>query len=168
MRAARWLVVVSSVTVALVAACGGDDESGQGTPPLEPASGIVDDAGQTDTTSDAGGGNATDASAPSDVGASQSYSGQATYYKATGTGACGQAISDSQLVGAMNKAQYGKSVCGKCVSIKGPNGTVVVKIQDECPGCAYGDIDLSSTAFAKIAKLSDGRVKITWSFVACP
>lgn len=46
--------------------------------------------------------------------------------------------------GAMNKAQFGGS-CGKCVAITGATRRrVVVKIVDECPECAYGDIDLST------------------------
>jgi expansin (peptidoglycan-binding protein) len=45
---------------------------------------------------------------------------------------------------------------------------VVVRIVDLCPGCGLGDLDLSMTAFAKIAPLSRGRVPITWHFVPCP
>lgn len=94
--------------------------------------------------------------------------GEATYYNASGTGACGTAITDDQLLAAINDEQYTKANCGRCVSVTGPNGTVVVKIVDKCPGCDRGDLDLSSTAFAKIAKLSAGRVKITWHFTDCP
>jgi expansin (peptidoglycan-binding protein) len=71
------------------------------------------------------------------------------------------------MVAAMNKAQYAKSVCGKCILVTGPKGTVKVRIVDLCPGCASGDVDLSEEAFAKIALLSAGRVKISWSFVTC-
>ena len=67
----------------------------------------------------------------------------------------------------MNGAQYQKSLCGQCVLVTGPKGTVKVRIVDLCPGCAMGGLDLSSQAFAAIAALSAGRVKITWHFVPC-
>ncbi|AKV04122.1 extracellular endoglucanase precursor [Labilithrix luteola] len=96
------------------------------------------------------------------------YSGQATYYDANGTGACGFPASTDYYVVAMNKAQYSKSICGQCIHVKGPNGEVTVRIVDLCPGCSSGDLDLSMTAFKKIAPLSAGRVNVSWSFVPCP
>jgi len=72
------------------------------------------------------------------------------------------------MVGAMNATDYGTADwCGGCVEVKGPSGTVTVRIVDQCPGCAKGDIDLSREAFMKIAPLSAGRVDITWNQVAC-
>ena len=38
---------------------------------------------------------------------------------------------------------------------------------DRCPECKHGDIDLSTDAFIKIAKLEDGRVPIKWCFIPC-
>lgn len=164
MRRTEWLATL--FVLGLVAAACGDDDAGselvEGPPPsttteANDASTPVSDAAPP--SSDA----AAEASAPGET-----YNGEATYYNANGTGACGQPTSNSALVGALNGAQYSKANCGRCASIKGPLGAVVVKLLDKCPGCSYGDIDLSSTAFQKIAKLADGRVKITWSFVACP
>jgi len=97
------------------------------------------------------------------------YLGEATWYDAHSANACGMSLAGSDyMVAAMNGDQYKKSLCGTCARIKGPDGEVTVKIVDLCPGCSMGDIDLSEEAFAKIADLDDGRVKITWSFVACP
>jgi expansin (peptidoglycan-binding protein) len=104
----------------------------------------------------------------SDAGAPPEQTGEATYYNATGTGSCGVPFPSDYLVAAMNQAQYQKSYCGKCVSVTGPNGTVVVRILDLCPGCKPGGLDLSETAFKQIADLSAGRVPITWHFVSCP
>lgn len=151
--------------VLLASACS-DDDGGElvGSPPAE-------DAGNSGTTStEAGAPSVPDASPPLADAAPQgeAFNGEATYYNANGTGACGQPTQNSALVGALNGAQYSKANCGRCASIKGPLGNVVVKLQDKCPGCDHGDIDLSSTAFQKIAKLSDGRVKISWSFTTCP
>ncbi len=160
----RRLFSLLAPCVLLASACS-DDEGGDfvGTPP--------EDAGASGTTSSEA--DATPppdaAPPPEDAGApAEVFSGEATYYNANGTGACGQPTQNSALVGALNGAQYSKANCGRCASIKGPLGTVVVKLQDKCPGCDFGDIDLSSTAFQKIAKLSDGRVKISWSFTTCP
>lgn len=154
-------------------ACGGEDSGTPEDPATEGPSG--GDGGTSPPSSADGSAPSGDAStgdsgvdSGADGGAAEVFSGEATYYNATGTGACGQATQDSALVAALNGAQYSKANCGRCASIKGPNGTVVVKLLDKCPGCSFGDIDLSTTAFSKIAKLSAGRVKITWSFVACP
>src|SRR5262249_8486509 len=95
-------------------------------------------------------------------------SGEATYYNAEGSGACGIKMPADYLVAAINDEQYSKANCGRCVAVTGPKGTVVVLVQDKCPGCDSGDLDLSTTAFKKIADLSAGRVKIKWHFVDCP
>ncbi|KAK9763683.1 hypothetical protein K7432_009425 [Basidiobolus ranarum] len=100
------------------------------------------------------------------------YSGDGTYYSpSVGTSACGTTSADTELVAAINAPQWGASAnpnnspsCGKCAKVTGPNGTVTVKIVDKCPSCAYGSLDLSPTAFSKIASLDAGRVQITWSY----
>lgn len=156
------------VCASFVAACGSDDasdERGRG------VLGAPVDGGATTPGSD--GGSKADAAsdaatAGDDAAVGPEYSGEATYYDADGTGACGFAASNDFMVAAINDEQYSKANCGKCVEVTGPNGTVVVRIVDKCPGCDSGDLDLSQTAFSKIAKLSAGRVKITWHFVACP
>lgn len=72
------------------------------------------------------------------------------------------------MVAAMNHTDYAASaVCGACVAIDGPNGSVKVRIVDQCPECPQGDIDLSPEAFQLIAALEQGRVPITWSYVSC-
>jgi expansin (peptidoglycan-binding protein) len=95
--------------------------------------------------------------------------GIATYYAATGDGACGFGPSPNDLdVAAMNVGQWaGSAVCGECVAIVGPKGNVTVRIVDECPDCQTGQLDLSQQAFAQIADVSAGRVSITWTPVAC-
>ncbi|KAG2200001.1 hypothetical protein INT47_000351 [Mucor saturninus] len=101
---------------------------------------------------------------------SSGYSGDATYY-GTGMGSCGHDSSDSDYIVALNYGQMNNGanpnnnpLCGKKITAKGPNGSVIVTIVDTCPGCAYGDLDLSPAAFAKIADMARGRVPITWSF----
>jgi expansin (peptidoglycan-binding protein) len=72
------------------------------------------------------------------------------------------------MVAAMNNTDYANSaVCGGCILVTGPNGSVTVRIVDRCPECAPGDVDLSAEAFALIANPVDGRVPISWYDVAC-
>lgn len=97
------------------------------------------------------------------------FSGEGTYYDADGSGNCSfEASPDDLMVAAMNATDYDHAAwCGSCVAVSGPNGEVTVRIVDQCPGCAEGDLDLSREAFAKIAALSAGRVPITWRPVPC-
>jgi expansin (peptidoglycan-binding protein) len=175
------------VLVALASALSCSDPEG---PDFENrnARGADDDGGASSSTSSSSGGGsssgngssggntATDVSTSKDTGATPlpdggstvEYSGEATYYDANGTGACGFPANPSEVnVAAMNKAQYSKAVCGRCALVTGPNGTVKVRIIDLCPGCSMGDVDLNRDAFKAIAPLSAGRVKIKWRFVTC-
>lgn len=98
------------------------------------------------------------------------HSGEATYYDfADGSGNCGfPATPDDLMVGAMNAVDYaGSAVCGACVRIDGPAGSVDVRIVDQCPECPAGDIDLSPEAFEKIAAIEQGRVPISWTYIPC-
>jgi expansin (peptidoglycan-binding protein) len=96
------------------------------------------------------------------------FTGEATYYDADGSGNCSFEAGGDLMVGAMNGVDYdGATWCGSCVAVTGPQGEVIVRIVDQCPGCAEGDVDLSREAFGKIAALSAGRVPITWRPVAC-
>lgn len=95
-------------------------------------------------------------------------SGEGTYYNADGTGACSFDATTDLRVAAMNATDYGTAEwCGACVEVSGPTGTVTVRITDECPGCAKGDLDLSPEAFGMLSPLSAGRIPITWHEVPC-
>ncbi|HEY5934469.1 MAG TPA: expansin EXLX1 family cellulose-binding protein [Kofleriaceae bacterium] len=95
--------------------------------------------------------------------------GEATYYDANGSGNCSFDPSSDLMVAAINGVDYDNAKwCGACLAVTGPDGEVTVRVVDQCPGCAKGDLDLSREAFAKIAPLSAGRVDITWRSVACP
>ena len=95
------------------------------------------------------------------------HSGQATYYEATGEGACGfDASPDNLMVAAINELDYHNSLpCGTYIQVSGPDGEIIVRIVDYCPTCDSGDIDLSEEAFALIAEPVLGIVPITWSYV---
>ena len=95
--------------------------------------------------------------------------GVATYYDATGAGACSFDATPADLdVAAIDMPEWNDSApCGECAAVTGPNGSVTVRIVDLCPGCETGHLDLSMEAFAKIADVSAGRVPITWQVVPC-
>jgi len=95
--------------------------------------------------------------------------GYATYSNEKG-GVCDGVASGLPAV-AMNAAQFGDgATCGQCVQIQGTgNGAgktpvstapYIAVINNICPQCAVGDIDLQESG--------DGKFGITWSFVACP
>ena len=96
------------------------------------------------------------------------HQGIATYYDATGAGACLFDPSPQDLlVAAMNAEEYDTAaVCGAYVYVTGPQGAVTVRIVDLCPECQAGHLDLSREAFAQIAELPQGRVPITWQLVS--
>ena len=96
------------------------------------------------------------------------HQGIATYYDATGAGACSFDPSPQDLmVAAMNAEEYNNAaVCGAYVYVTGPQGAVTVRIVDLCPECQAGHLDLSREAFAQIAELPQGRVPITWQLVS--
>ncbi len=95
--------------------------------------------------------------------------GIATYYGATGAGACLFDESPQDLmVAAINAEQWQESAwCGACVDVVGPSGQVRVRIVDLCPKCKTGHLDLSPQAFEQVAELSLGRVEISWQMVEC-
>ena len=96
------------------------------------------------------------------------HTGIATYYDATGAGACSFDPSPNDLmVAAMNNDEYNNAAyCGAYVQVNGPKGTVTVRIVDLCPECHTGHLDLSRQAFATIADLPQGVVSIAWRVVS--
>lgn len=158
--------VLALPLVVVVACSSGDDPLPSALEQAMVDGGAEQDGAQGDAKSPS-----SDASADapaSDAATGTVYSGQATYYNADGSGACGFKATPNDLdVAAMNGSQYKKSWCGQCVLVTGPNGVVKVRIVDLCPGCAFGGLDLSKQVFEAIAALSAGRVKITWHAVPC-
>jgi expansin (peptidoglycan-binding protein) len=98
------------------------------------------------------------------------HSGVATFYStADGAGAClyDRNTADPNIA-ALNVSDWaGSAWCGACADVTSATGTVRVRIVDECPDCAVGQLDLHPDAFAKLAPVSAGRVPIDWTFVAC-
>lgn len=94
--------------------------------------------------------------------------GYATYYtEASGGGNClFDPTPNDLMVAAMNPVDYaGSDICGATVLIRGPRGSVTVRIVDQCGGCPEGSIDLSPAAFSQIADLALGIVPIKWKLI---
>jgi expansin (peptidoglycan-binding protein) len=113
---------------------------------------------------------------PADLGAPKA--GVATFYDANGTGNCGFDASPKDLmVVALNKQRYweGSALCGACLNVAGPKGSVVVRVVDSCPvdtpevdcGDSGADLDLSKEAFEKVGTPKNGRESVTFQMVPC-
>lgn len=98
-------------------------------------------------------------------------SGKATFYDLAGTtGNCSfpSAPADDLFV-ALGPEQYAAGAsCGSFLDVTGPKGTVRVKVFDSCPECEPGHLDLSRTAFRKIADEVQGIVPVTYRTVTDP
>ena len=96
------------------------------------------------------------------------HQGIATYYNASGDGACMFGPSpDDLMVTAMNAEEYDNAAyCGAYLQVVGPKGSVNVRVVDLCPECQTGHLDLSREAFTQIADLYLGRVDITWQLIS--
>jgi expansin (peptidoglycan-binding protein) len=148
--------VLVGLLVTSIAACGSD-------PPASEGSSSSSSSGSSGETSSGGGG-----SGSSTVFSSEQKTGIATFYDADGSGNCSYDKASDLDVAAFNFPEYAKSAaCGSCIAISGPKGAVTIRIVDSCPGCEEHHIDLSASAFAKIADPEAGRVPITYQTVAC-
>jgi expansin (peptidoglycan-binding protein) len=95
--------------------------------------------------------------------------GEATYYDAfLQPNACGLPLTSDQYVVAVTEAVFdGSAVCGRCLRITGPLGSVVARITDYCVGTGCRDLDLSPNAFAAIGDPLDGIIPVGWESVSC-
>lgn len=103
------------------------------------------------------------------------FGGEMTYYGAgqDSRGACGgnrlPTGPGGLMTVAINSPQWnGGELCGRCIKVTSwgvgaganpPPSTFVAAINNLCPECKYGDIDL--------AQNGDGRWKVEWEFVPC-
>lgn len=104
----------------------------------------------------------------------ESRTGRMTWYDDAGYGACGTQINAAteDLV-AVSYAWWTSAnpnqddLCkGISVEVTYNGRTITVPVRDKCPACAAEHIDLSKSAFQKLANLDLGVVSgITWKFV---
>ncbi|MEU0501087.1 expansin EXLX1 family cellulose-binding protein [Nocardia sp. NPDC005998] len=96
--------------------------------------------------------------------------GEARYY-AFGPGvACSfTGLPTSGFYVGISTAEYAHAdLCGAYLDVHGPLGDVRVLIADRCPGCAPGQLDLSTAAFEQIADRSDGVAQVRYAVVRDP
>jgi expansin (peptidoglycan-binding protein) len=73
------------------------------------------------------------------------------------------------LFAALPPAEYASAAaCGGYLQVSGPDGSVRVKVIDQCPDCASGHIDLSEAAFSRLAPLSAGLINVSYAPVSDP
>jgi expansin (peptidoglycan-binding protein) len=94
----------------------------------------------------------------------------ATHYVLQGLSNCSYPSPPADgLYVALSPSEYrSAAACGGYLQVSGPDGSVRVKVVDQCPGCAAGHIDLSESAFAKIAPLSAGLVHVSYTLLSDP
>ena len=148
-----WCVIMVCVWISV--GCRDDGSDG--------ASGTSQSENQGSEYADPGGTGAS----PADL--DETFEGVATYYDADGSGACMFDADPSDIhVAALTKEQWASAGwCGACADATGPDGTVRVRIVDQCPGCKHGHLDMHPEAFDQIAARRLGIVDITWQFVSC-
>jgi hypothetical protein len=105
------------------------------------------------------------------AGGAGGTSGQtATHYVLQGLPNCSYPGPPSDgLYVALPPSEYASAAaCGGYLQVSGPDGSVKVKVIDQCPDCAAGHIDLSEAAFARLAPLSAGLINVTYTSVTDP
>jgi len=98
-------------------------------------------------------------------------SGRATYYgNAAPGGACSfPAPPADHLTTAAGPADYAQAAaCGGYLEVTGRRGTIVVKVDNLCPECEPGHLDLSTEAFARLDALGAGVTPISFHQVVDP
>ncbi|KAF8994190.1 RlpA-like double-psi beta-barrel-protein domain-containing protein-containing protein [Cyathus striatus] len=101
----------------------------------------------------------------------RSISGDVTYfYRESGLGACGIYNSNTDFIAAVSASYFdafpgyaggnpnANPLCGRTIQVDYQGRVVNVKVTDRCVGCAYGDVDLTPSAFTQLADLSVGRL----------
>lgn len=75
---------------------------------------------------------------------------------------------DSDFIVALNSPQYGSGYpgpnCFKQIQISANGKTATATIMDQCPGCGYGDLDMSPSLFNHFADPSVGVFQMSWDW----
>ncbi len=76
---------------------------------------------------------------------------------------------DGMLTAAINNDQISNSTaCGLCASVDYNGKKTTVLIDNLCPECKFGDLDLSHEAWQSVFGNTDySRIKASWEFVEC-
>ncbi|KZT53569.1 hypothetical protein CALCODRAFT_501001 [Calocera cornea HHB12733] len=108
--------------------------------------------------------------APVDTSSLEStqFTGRATWFE-VGLGACGYTDTDADYLVALNEPQYTSGdYCNRFLLVENAatGASAVAKVRDECPGCAWGSLDMSPDLFKALSSggLDEGVFDIKWNF----
>jgi expansin (peptidoglycan-binding protein) len=97
--------------------------------------------------------------------------GKATFYGSAGSGGnCSFPTEPADLLTtAAGPDLYAQAAgCGGYLDVTGARGTIRVKIDNKCPECEPGHLDLSTEAFRRLDDVSKGIIPITFRKVTDP
>ncbi|WP_242346355.1 expansin EXLX1 family cellulose-binding protein [Anaeromyxobacter terrae] len=94
--------------------------------------------------------------------------GRATFYDASGVGACGWDPAPALVAAVSPEVFAASAACGTCLEIAGPRGKATAVVVDACPSCAREALDLGAETFALVADPAAGSADVTWRTVPCP
>ncbi|KAJ4486187.1 RlpA-like double-psi beta-barrel-protein domain-containing protein-containing protein [Lentinula aciculospora] len=105
---------------------------------------------------------------PASISKRDPTTGAFTYYVA-GLGACGTTNTANDFIVALNSDQWdGGSHCYEMVTLSYGGKTVTAQVTDQCPTCAYGQLDLTYSLFASLSGGDPNQIGEmqggTWSF----
>jgi expansin (peptidoglycan-binding protein) len=100
----------------------------------------------------------------------RTVTGIATHYVLEGLPNCSYPSPPADgLFVALSPSEYDSAgACGGYLEVTGPDGSVRVEVIDQCPECGGGHIDLSETAFARLAPLSAGLINVSYTYLTDP
>ncbi|KAL8285819.1 hypothetical protein RB597_002749 [Gaeumannomyces tritici] len=58
-------------------------------------------------------------------------------------------------------------MCGVCLNVKGPKGSMKAMVVDSCPGCPTNQLDLFQNGFPNIGDRNAGVVPVSWDVTPC-
>lgn len=107
------------------------------------------------------------------AGAANAATGTATWYNDSGYGACGTNIdAATQMLVAAPAALWtapnpnNDPLCGQSIQVTYNGTTLTLPIEDKCPSCDAGHIDLSEPAFQQLADPAIGVITVDWKIVS--
>ncbi|TLD19848.1 hypothetical protein PspLS_09597 [Pyricularia sp. CBS 133598] len=59
------------------------------------------------------------------------------------------------------------SMCGVCLNVNGPSGSMKVMVVDNCPECPPNKLDLFEDGFSNIGDFNAGIVDVDWEVTPC-
>ncbi|EJD48740.1 hypothetical protein AURDEDRAFT_112836 [Auricularia subglabra TFB-10046 SS5] len=111
---------------------------------------------------------ASNSTPPVSIGKRAFTNARATHYEA-GLGACGKDNTGADFIVALNHVQFGSGYpgpnCFRKIRISYKGISAVAEIRDMCPGCGYGELDLTNGLFSHFVPLRTDIFYMSWEFI---